>query len=140
MRELHARRPPADDRQGLQARSRLPEPTSSAIDTYYSCADIRIGDFPDAAPCDPPRGPDAGADGSTTPETDSGGPTTVPTDGGGKTVDAGDDSGGPDGRRPNLHSGDGGGCSVALGATSGRLVRGDGGLFGLALLRRRRKR
>jgi len=107
--------------------------------TYYSCADIRIGDFPGAAPCDPPAAADAGADGSTTPGTDGGGPTTVPTDGGGKTVDAGDDSD-PTGGRPNLRSGDGGGCSIALGATSGLSFAVTAGLFGLALLRRRRKR
>lgn len=112
--------------------------STSATDTYFSCADVRIGDFPDAAPCDPPVA-DAGADGST-PQSDSGGPTTVPTDGGGKTVDAGDGPGDPTGGRPNFHAGDGGGCSVALGATSGISFAVTAGLFGLALARRRRRR
>jgi hypothetical protein len=102
--------------------------------TYYSCADIRIGDFPGAAPCEPPVAPDAGPG---TPDASSGGPTTVPTDGGGKLVDGGGTSnGGP----VDLHSGDGGGCSVALGATSGVSFAVTVGLFGLALLRRRRRR
>lgn len=117
--------------------------STSATDTYFSCADIRIGDFPNAAPCDPPVDPsamEAGADAS--PEdsgVDSGVPTTPPTDDGGRTAPPG--SGEPAGSRaPNLHSGDGGGCSVALGATSGLSFGVAAGLFGLALLRRRRKR
>jgi len=113
--------------------------STSAGDTYFSCADVRIGDFPDAAPCDPAVEPDAGPDAGTTPGSD-GGPTTVPTDGGGKTVDGGDNNADPTGGRPNLHAGDGGGCSVALGATSGVSFAVTAGLFGLALLRRRRKR
>lgn len=113
--------------------------STTATDTYFSCADVRIGDFPDAAPCDPPPVPDAGADGGVTPGTDAGGPTTVPTDGGGKTIDAGGDPADPSGT-PNLHSGEGGGCSVALGATSGISFAVTAGLFGLALLRRRRRR
>jgi hypothetical protein len=113
--------------------------STSATDTYFSCADVRIGDFPDAAPCDPPVVADAGDEGGTTPGTD-GGPTTVPTDGGGKLVDGGDDDGDPTGGRPNFHAGDGGGCSVALGATSGLGFAAAAGLFGLALLRNRRAR
>ena len=108
-------------------------------DTYFSCADVRIGDFPAAAPCEPSVA-DAGTDGGgTTPGTD-GGPTTVPTDGGGKLVDGGDDEADPTGGRPNFRAGEGGGCSVALGATSGVTFAAAVGLFGLALVRRRRKR
>lgn len=115
----------------------LPEavpPTAggAAGSTYFSCADICVG--PDcvdggAMPVDPQDG------GSTEPGTDSG-VSTQPTDGGGKLVDAGDDD--DDGARPNLRSGDGGGCSVALGATSGATLGISAGLLGLALLRRRR--
>lgn len=81
-------------------------------DTYFSCADIRVGDFPDVS--------------------------TVPTDGGGKTVDAGQE------REPrrisNVDSSEGG-CSMALGATSGlSFVTSIGvGLLALARLRRRRQ-
>ncbi len=102
--------------------------------TYYSCGDIRIG-FPDAA-CVLPAQPDAGVpDGA--PGDDSG-PHTVPTDGGGKLVDAGGD---PGSTTPHdLHSGDGGGCSMALGATSGLSFGITAGLLALALVRRRRRR
>jgi MYXO-CTERM domain-containing protein len=108
------------------------DPATSPGGTYYSCADICVGDN-----CTTPPPADAGADGSTTPGTDSG-VSTTPTDGGGKLVDAGD-NGGDDGAAPNLHSGDGGGCNVALGTTSGVSLVASAGLLGLALLRRRKK-
>ena len=99
--------------------------------TYYSCADICVGvDCPEAGA---PTPPDSGTD----PGLDSG-VTTVPTDGGGKLVDAGGD--GPAATAPrDLHSGDGGGCSVALGATSGVSFAVTAGLLALALVRRRRR-
>jgi hypothetical protein len=101
--------------------------------TYYSCADICVGSTcPDAGA---PDVPDAGTDPVDDAGTSSGGVTTTPTDGGGKFVDAGDD--GPS-STPDLHAGDGGGCSVALGTTSGVSLGLTAGLFGLALLVRRR--
>lgn len=110
-----------------------PDGTGGMGNTYYSCADICVGtECGDAGvPVTPDAGPavDAGKDS---------GVGTTPTDGGGKLVDAGDDD--DDGAAPNLRSGDGGGCSVALGATSGLGFTAAAGLLGLALVRRRRAR
>ncbi|HSO32143.1 MAG TPA: SCE4755 family polysaccharide monooxygenase-like protein [Labilithrix sp.] len=104
--------------------------------TYYSCADIRIGD---PTPCADPNGADSGP---VTPDAspgDDGGPTTVPTDGGGKLVDGGSSSGGINSK--DLRAGEGdSGCSVAVGATSGVSFAITAGLLGLALARRRRRR
>jgi hypothetical protein len=111
------------------------DPATAAQGTYYSCADICVGTTcvePDAGVAD------AGVDGSPDPGTD-GGPTTTPTDGGGKLTDSGDDDGDPP-ARPRLNSGDGGGCSVAFGATSGVSFGVTAGLLALALLRRRARR
>ena len=106
--------------------------------TYYSCADIRIGD---PTVCVPPTEPDAGGTVPDAATGSDGGPTTVPTDGGGKLVEAGAAGDpGPTAGRPNLQSGDGGGCSVALGATSGVSFGITAGLLALALVRRRRRR
>ena len=98
--------------------------------TYYSCADIRVGDFPDAGPTQPP------GDGGTDDEgggSSSGGVSTTPTDGGGKTTSSGSR------RLTEVDAGDGG-CSVALGATSGFSLFASVGLGALAVLRRRRRR
>ena len=107
-----------------------PNATPAPATTYYSCADIRVGDFPDAGPTMPP------ADGGTDEEDDDAGSgvSTTPTDGGGKT-------GGSSGSRrlTPVDSGDGG-CSIALGATSGFSLFASVGLGALALLRRRRRR
>jgi len=112
-------------------------PTGGALgNTYFSCADICIG-----AGC--PTTTEPGTDSGTSsggPAASDGGPTTVPTDGGGKFVDGGDDDDDDPAARPNLRSGEGGGCSVALGATSGVSFVITAGLLGLALARRRRKR
>ncbi|MBX3202447.1 MAG: lytic polysaccharide monooxygenase [Labilithrix sp.] len=101
----------------------------SAGDTYFSCADIRVGDFPDAGPTmPPPDGGDDDDDGNS-----SGGVSTTPTDGGGNT------SSGNGGRRLTpVDSGDGG-CSVALGATSSFSLIASLGLGALAFARRRRR-
>lgn len=105
--------------------------------TYYSCADIRIGD---PTPCVAPTNPDSGVvDPPDAATGNDGGPTTVPTDGGGKLVDSGDGTSGGS-AKPNLQSGDGGGCSVAFGATSGVSFGVTAGLLALTLVRRRRRR
>jgi hypothetical protein len=104
--------------------------------TYYSCADIRIGDpTPCAAPTDPDAGPGAPDAG---PIDEDAGPTTVPTDGGGKLVDGGS-SGSSGTNSRDLRGGDAGGCTVALGATSGASFAVAAGLLGVALVRRRRR-
>lgn len=100
-------------------------------DTYFSCADIRVGDFPDAGPTmPPPDGGDDDDDGNS-----SGGVSTTPTDGGGNT------SSGNGGRRLTpVDSGDGG-CSVGWGgATGGVSVFAGAGLGFLAAIRRIRGR
>lgn len=105
--------------------------TPDALDggppTYFSCADIRVGDFPEAGG----EPLEAGSD-----DDSGGGPTTEPTDGGGKTV-GGSSSGG--GARPDLHSGEDG-CSVGFGAGTGMSAALLVGAFGLGLVRRRRRR
>lgn len=114
------------------------DPSASAMGTYYSCADIRIGD---PTPCVAPTAPDAA--GPTAPdaatEEDSGLPQVDQVDGGGGQTADGGSSLGPT-SRPNLNGGDGGGCSIALGATSGVSFGITAGLLGLALVRRRRRR
>ncbi|MBN9166099.1 MAG: hypothetical protein BGO98_09690 [Myxococcales bacterium 68-20] len=97
--------------------------------TYYSCADIRVGDFPDAGPSEPPKGDDDDDDGDG--GTSSGGVSTTPTDGGGKT------SSGT--RRLTSTDADEGGCSIAVGATGGFSLFASAGLGLLALARRRRR-
>jgi len=117
-------------------------PANASNGTYFSCADICIGDNCDTG--------DAGAGGDAGPTTDSGtsttdsgtsssgGPTTTPTDGGGKTVPGDDDD---SNANPNLRSGAGDdGCSVGFADTSGAWVFAPAGLVGLALLRRRKNR
>jgi len=100
--------------------------------TYYSCADICIGD-------------DCG-DGGAQPTVDgggvdAGGPVTNPTDGGGKMVGDDEDEGSGGLGRTGLRSGAGDeGCSVAFGATSGVSFAAFAGVLGLALARRLRQR
>ena len=106
--------------------------------TYYSCADICVGaGCPDASAPAVDSGMTSSSSGGPA-RTDSG-VTTTPTDGGGKFVDGGDDDDNDPAARPNLRSGDGGGCSVALGATSGVSFVITLGILGLSLARRRRR-
>jgi hypothetical protein len=107
-----------------------PDGTAGLGSTYFSCADICVGPVCAAADAGTPTS-DAGA-------SSSGGPTTVPTDGGGKMVP--DGGSGTSGATPDLQSGNGGGCAVGLGATTGASLVLTAGLFGLALARRRRRR
>lgn len=100
------------------------DPNLATNGTYYSCADICVGDCEDLE--DAGNGEDAGP----------GGPVTVPTDGGGKMVQS---DAGEEGARPDFGSSDGG-CSVVATATSSATFGVAAGLFGLALLRRRRAR
>ena len=112
--------------------------STSATDTYFSCADIRIGD---PTPCADPNGSDAGpiTPDASTPDEDSGGPVTEPTDGGGKLFDGGSSSGGVNSK--DIRNGtDDSGCSIAFGASSGASAVITAGLLSLALARRRRRR
>ena len=98
--------------------------------TYYSCADIRIGSFPDAGGT--VVDPEAGAGGSSGSS-------------GGSDDDAGDDpSADPSGTSSGAtrHPGgiaNPGACSVAWGASSGLSLAAALGLIGVALVRRRRR-
>ncbi|MDB4945340.1 MAG: hypothetical protein JWP97_4874 [Labilithrix sp.] len=111
----------------------------TGVSTYYSCADIRIGDSTPCASAD--AGTDAGTDagededdaGTTTGP--DGGVTTTPTDGGGKLVDSGT---GPTGTRPDLSGDDG--CNVGPGGSSGLPLAALAGIIGAALVNRRRRR
>lgn len=108
--------------------------------TYFSCADIRVGDFPDAGPTTPPPPPmDAGTD----PGSSSGDPNTDPTpgNGNGSSSSSGNEGTTPGSRRlgSNNSTNDDGGCTI--GSTSRDLGVGAGlaALVGLlALVRRRR--
>lgn len=105
-------------------------PEMATQGTYYSCADIRIGDFPDAAPsADSGSGGGSSSGGSSG---SSGGPTTVPSEGGPDPDDDNDAT-------PNLRAGQGEDCSVGWGAAPGASLAVTA-VAGLALLRRRRRR
>jgi hypothetical protein len=127
-------------RQLMQGTACAPDadPSASAMGTYYSCADIRIGD---PTPCLSPNPPDASSptDPDAATDEDSGLPPGEPADSGGQLADGGGSTLGPT-SRPNLNGGDGGGCSVAFGATSGVSFGITAGLLALALVRRRRRR
>lgn len=106
-----------------------PDEMDGGSPTYFSCADIRIGDFPDAAPS---------ADAGTEDEdggSSSGGPTTVPTDGGGRTTE---DNGTSPSRNLRAGAGDDG-CNVGWGAPGGASLLASVGIGALAVLRRRRR-
>ncbi|MBX3186841.1 MAG: hypothetical protein KF819_07495 [Labilithrix sp.] len=114
--------------QGGTTATCAPDASSAAGGIYYSCADICIGpdcDEDASAPVTPTD------DGGT--ETDSG-VSTTPTDGGGKTTTPS----GP-GSTGLRQTSDDGGCSIALGATSGLGFVVGLGLFGVAIARRRRR-
>lgn len=108
--------------------------------TYYSCADVMVTDDPDASV---PPDPDAGADGGSSGSSGSSG--TSGTSGG--PDEPGDDAGpsssgnngAPSAPRPTKKSDDGG-CTMTPGdATTGAFGLAMAGLFGIAMIRRRRK-
>jgi hypothetical protein len=110
----------------------------TATSNYYSCADIRIGDFSDAGAV-----MDAGPpnfDASTQDPAESGeGSTTTPTDGGGNTSSSsGDDNGATPSSR-NLQAGKGDDCSIGFGAPAGLSAFVTAGIAAMAMLRRRKK-
>jgi MYXO-CTERM domain-containing protein len=124
-------------RQLMIGRACEPNEPPPANNTYFSCADIRVGSFPDGGATMPPdpEESDAGG-GEEEEETTSGGPTTVPTDGGGKTT--GSSSGGT--RRLQATDEDSGGCSVGRGVTGSLALVPLAALGLLAVGRRRRRR
>jgi hypothetical protein len=112
------------------------DPATSAQGVYYSCADIRIGNFNDAGPI-AEAGPDPDPDDDAGGTSSSGGTTTTPTDGGGKTSSS--SGSGATGSR-NLRAGEGDdGCSVGFGATTGLSFFVSAGIAAMALLRRRKR-
>lgn len=106
----------------------------TATPNYYSCVDVRIGDFQDAGAIMDAGPPDFDASSSDEPDTD--GPTTEPTDGGGKTSSSSSGNGATGRRLPNN---DGGGCNVGIGTTSGVSLFLSAGIAAMAFLRRRKK-
>ncbi len=101
-------------------------------DTYFSCADVRVGEFADAGPVvKPPPLEDAG------PDPDDEDPGT----GSGDEDGTSSGSSGSSGKRLRPVEGAGtGACSVALGATSGMSFLATVGAGVIGLLRRRRRR
>lgn len=129
---------------GAACTTPVQDPTG--ISTYFSCADICIGDAAD--PCtDAPKadaGADSGTDSGTTSSSggvDSG--STSSSSGGGDDDDATtSSSSGASGatRRPTTSSDDGG-CAVSSSSTPGSLsLAAVFGFVGFALVRRRRPR
>lgn len=112
----------------------MPDATAPTAQTYFSCIDVRIGDFQDAGPlAEAGPVPDEEIDEEPSPT----GPTTSPTDGGGKTSSSSSGSG--VGSR-NLRAGEGDdGCSIGFGATTGVSFFVSAGIAAMALLRRRKK-
>jgi hypothetical protein len=100
-------------------------PNGANTSTYYSCADIRIGNFPDAAPSMPV--PDAGTVDPTgeDPPGSEESPFNPQSSSGGRNLRAG--------------AGDDG-CSVGWGATTGIPAIAAVGFGVLMMLRRRRRR
>lgn len=81
-------------RQLMKGAACAPNATPSGNDTYYSCADIRVGDFADAGPSRPPTTPADGGTASTPsadPETE---PDDTPASGGSRRVSSTADAGG----------------------------------------------
>jgi hypothetical protein len=107
-----------------------PNDITSVQTLYHSCADIRIGDFPDAGGLKDAGPPDEDASSQDDP-----GSNTQPTDGGGNTSSS--SGNGATGR--SLKPADDGGCNVGWGATSGVSFFVSAGIAVMALARRRRK-
>jgi hypothetical protein len=91
--------------------------------TYFSCADIRIGNFPDAAPSADAGNPD-----------DDSGVSTGPTD-----VDGSDPGSSSSGSAPRRLTGGDDGCSVGWNVSAGAGLFMGLGIGALFIARRRRK-
>lgn len=101
-----------------------PDEMDGGSPTYYSCADIRVGDFPDAAPSIP-------VDGGTSSSSSGGADPGDPNDPGSSTSSGG---------ARNLRAGAGDdGCSVGWGGATGIPAILGLGVGALAMLRRRRR-
>jgi hypothetical protein len=111
----------------------------TATSNYYSCSDIRIGNFTDAGAIVDAGMPDYDAASTDEPGSSSSGSTTTPTDGGGSTKDEDDDGLGAGPSSRNLQAGKGDDCSIAFGAPAGVSAFVSAGIAVMALLRRRKK-
>ena len=109
-----------------------PDSLDGGAPTYFACANVRVGDFPDAAPSTSSSGGTSST--SSSSGATSGGPTTTPTDGGFANEDEASSSG-----SPNLQAGKGEDCSVGWGAAPGASAFA-AGLAAFVLARRRRRR
>lgn len=108
-----------------------PDSLDGGAPTYFACANIRVGDFPDAAPST------SSSSGGTTSGSSSSGAssgTTAGSDGGSSNEDEASSSG-----SPNFQAGKGEDCSVGWGAAPGASAFA-AGVAALVLARRRRLR
>lgn len=140
---------PACTLQVLQLMNNAPctasqDPSTSAGGTYYSCADVCIGNAGD--PCTTAPSPDAGAGdaGSDSGTTSSGGVKDSGATSSSSGGDDDDDTAGPTSssggtRRPTT-SNDDGGCAVTHNSTTELSLAAILGFVGLSIVRRRRNR
>lgn len=112
----------------------------TATSNYYSCADVRIGNFADAGIVMDAGAPDYDAATQSDEPASSSGSTTTPTPDGGNVKDEDDGSGAAPGSR-NLQAGKGDDCNAGFGATDATSVSFfvTAGLAAMAMLRRRKK-
>jgi hypothetical protein len=111
----------------------------TATPNYYSCADVRIGNFADAGAIVDAGMPDY--DASSQDEPDGVEPDSDPVGGpveGGTVNGGGGEGNSADPRSRNLQAGKGDDCSVGVGSTTGMSLFAIGGLAVFALLRRRK--
>jgi hypothetical protein len=113
----------------------------AATPNYYSCADVRIGNFADAGAIVDAGMPDY--DASSQDEPDGVEPDSTQPDGGGTPNSGGGGEGGDgNGAGPgsrNLQAGKGDDCNVGFGTTTGVSFFVTAGIAAMALLRRRKK-
>lgn len=108
-----------------------PDSMDGGPPTYFSCANVRVGNFPDAgASTSSSSGGTSTSSGGTTSGSSSGS-TTTPTDGGFVPDE-------DDGSSPNYQAGKGEDCSVGWGAAPGASAFA-AGLAAFVLARRRRR-
>lgn len=110
----------------------------AAGDTYFSCADVRIGEFPDAGPTMPPMSDDGGTTSSSSSSGSSGAGNN--DDAGATNEESTSSSSGSSSQRRLNNTPTQSGCSVATVGGAGGVGAGLAVLGFAALARRRRRR